>query len=236
MVWTRIKQWGNDLLRIIYPEVCEICGTSLVTGEKILCLNCDLNMPRTKVHNDNFNIIHQRLAGSTPINKAASYFYYYKESDYATLIHQAKYNNRPFIAYHLAQKFAKELNGSNFFDGIDIILPVPLHFLKLIKRGYNQSVAIAKGISAITAIPVGDNLYARQQHSTQTRKNSYERWVNAQGIYAVKNPEELANKHVLIIDDVITTGATLLACCNAIHQAEPTATISVLSLSVTHLQ
>lgn len=191
-------------------------------------------MPCVKAHNDTFNIIHQRLAGNVPIERAAGYFYYYRESKYASLIHKAKYNNRPVIARHLAEKFANEISKDGFFDNISLIIPVPLHRFKRITRGYNQSEIIAHGLNKITGIPVGNNIVASRGHSSQTKKNSYSRWINAQGIYTIKNATELENKHILIVDDVITTGATLLACCNALHQAVPTATISVLTLAVTH--
>ena len=236
MGWRQLIEWGRDLLRIIFPEVCEVCGRSLVKGEKVMCLHCDVSMPRTLVHNDEFNVIHRRLAGSTPIDRAAGMFYYYRESEYARLIHVAKYNSRPIVARQLAEMYACELKPDGFFDGIDVILPVPLHKLKLIRRGYNQSEEIAQGLSAVTGILVGDNLVALRGHSTQTKKNSYSRWVNAQGVYAVERGDEFEGKHVLVVDDVITTGATLLACCEAIHRVAPTARISVLSLAVTHLR
>ena len=236
MGWRQLIEWGRDLLRIIFPEVCEVCGRSLVKGEKVMCLHCDVSMPRTLVHNDEFNVIHRRLAGLTPIDRAAGMFYYYRESEYARLIHVAKYNSRPIVARQLAEMYACELKPDGFFDGIDVILPVPLHKLKLIRRGYNQSEEIAQGLSAVTGIMVGDNLVALRGHSTQTKKNSYSRWVNAQGVYAVERGDEFEGKHVLVVDDVITTGATLLACCEAIHRVAPTARISVLSLAVTHLR
>lgn len=231
-----LKGWFSDLLRIVFPDVCEVCGSSLVRGEDVICLKCDMNMPRTRVHNDSFNIIHERLAGKTPIERATGYFYYYRESDYAAIIHNAKYNGRPIIARKLAMRFARELMADNFFDGIDVVLYVPMFFLKKIKRGYNQSEYIAQGISQATNIPIGHNLISKRSHSSQTKKNSYSRWLNAQGVYDVINPEELENKHVLIVDDVITTGATLLACCDVVHNAVPSATISVLSLAVTRLR
>lgn len=231
-----LKSWLSDLLGVIYPDVCEVCGVSLARGEETMCLHCLMNLPRTGIHGDGFNIIHQRLAGKAPVERAGGYFYYYRESDYAKLIHKAKYGNRPVIAERLASRYAREIAGDGFFDGIDCIVPVPLHRGKQIKRGYNQSEYVARGISRVTGIPVADNLVAVRAHSTQTRKNSYERWINARDIYAVKNPDELDGRHLLVVDDVITTGATMLACCEAIHNAQPGARISVLSLCVTRLR
>lgn len=236
MAYGGLKEWLSDLVRIIYPDVCEVCGCSLVRGEEVMCLKCDVNMPRTMVNKDTFNIIHERLAGKTPIERVAGYFYYYRESDYATLIHNAKYNGRPIIAQKLAKRFALELRRDEFFSDIDVILYVPMYIMKKLKRGYNQSEYIAKGLSQATNIPIGNNLVSRRGHSSQTRKNSYSRWLNAQGVYDLINHEELEGKHILIVDDVITTGATLLACCDVIHKIVPSAKISVLSLAVTHLR
>ncbi len=231
-----LKAWFRDLLGVIYPDVCEVCGESLARGEETMCLHCLMKLPRTQIHLEEFNLLHRRLAGNVPIERAAGYFYYYRESDYAALIHRAKYRGRPVIAELLGARYAREIAGDGFFDGIDMIIPVPLHRFKLIRRGYNQSEAIAQGISRVTGLPIGDNLVAVKGHSSQTRKNSYDRWLNAQDIYTVSRYEELNGKHLLIVDDVVTTGATLLACCEAVRKAQPSARISVLALGVTHLR
>jgi ComF family protein len=225
----------RDLGAVVFPNVCEVCGTTLVEGEDLLCLGCLNDIPRTGHHDDSFNPVHERLAGRVPIDRGASFFYYYKQNPYARLIQKAKYNNRPWIGRKLGKLVAQEIKADGFFDGIDLMLPVPLHWLKQLKRGYNQSREIARGISQVTDIAIGDNLVARRGHSTQTRKNSFDRWLNAQSIYGIDRPDELSGLHVLVIDDVITTGATTLACCQAIHSAAPTARISVLSLALTHL-
>lgn len=230
-----LQEWGADLLGMIYPECCDVCGTRLVRGEKVICTGCDLGMPRCNIHDDPFNTIHQRLAGHTAIERAASYFYYYRGTPYTRLIHVAKYEGRPKVARIMAAKFASEIMPDGFFNGIDMIIPVPLHRTKLFKRGYNQTDYIATGLAAVTAIPVSKNLIAQKPHSTQTRRNAFERWKNSLGIYEVRNPQELEGKHILIVDDVITTGSTMLACCEAVHQSAPTAQISVLSLGVTNL-
>lgn len=231
-----LTAWFRDLLGVIYPDVCEVCGESLIRGEETVCLHCLMKLPRTQIHQEEFNLLHQRLAGNVPIERAAGYFYYYRESDYAALIHRAKYRGRPVIAERLGARYAREIVGDGFFDGIDMIIPVPLHRFKMIRRGYNQSEAIAQGVSRVTGLPIGDNLVAVKGHSSQTRKNSYDRWLNAQDIYTVIRHEELNGKHLLIVDDVVTTGATLLACCEAVHKVQPSARISVLALGITHLR
>lgn len=219
----------------VFPAVCECCGASLVNGEDMLCLQCMYDMPRTGYHGDSFGEIHKRLAApGLPIERTAAMFHYVKDSSYARLIQRAKYNDRPAIARNLAVMFARELESEHFFDGIDMLLPIPLHRKKRLRRGYNQSEEIATGISEVTSIATGDNLIALP-HSTQTRKNAAERAANMEGTIRVTHPEELTGRHVLIIDDVITTGATMLAAAKAIHEASPDTKISVLTLAASKL-
>lgn len=229
--WSEVCDWCNDALSIVYPRVCEVCGRSLVRYESELCRHCIDGLPRTQIHDDDFNLMHERLAGKVLIERAGAYFYYYRESPYAQLIHKAKYNSRPRIATMLGLEYTYEIRQSGFFNGIDLMIPVPLHWWKQIKRGYNQSEAIAFGISKGTGIPIGNNLVARRGHSSQTAKGAYGRWKNTEDVFEVINAEELIGKHVLVVDDVITTGATLLRCCEAIHKASPTTRVSVLTLA-----
>ncbi len=148
---------------------------------------------------------------------------------------QAKYSSRPVVARKIARRFARELSLDGFFDGIDMIVPVPLHRWKLMRRGYNQSDYIARGIADVTGIEVSHSLVASRGHATQTARNSYQRWVNAGSVYELRDGASVAGRHVLLVDDVITTGATLLACCEAIHRVEPSARLSVLALGVAHM-
>lgn len=231
-----VRRWAGDLLDLLVPRSCCVCGRRLVGDEAIMCLDCYLNMPRTGVHGDESdNDIMQRLASRTVlIERAASWFYYFSRGDYASIIHDAKYNGRRGVGRVAAMTFATEISDSGFFDGIDLLLPVPIHFFKKITRGYNQSLEIARGISRVTGIAIADNLKAARHHGSQTRRNAYQRWLNSRGIYGVVRPDELEGKHVLIVDDVLTTGATLLACAEAIHEASPSTVISVMTLAATH--
>lgn len=237
MGWkAELREWTSSLLAMVYPRCCEVCGTALVRGEKFMCMECDFGLPRCMIHTDPFNTLHQRLAGHAPIERAAGYFFYHRGAPHTHLIHAAKYSGRPGVARQLAVNFANEILPDGFFADIDLIVPVPLHKSKERKRGYNQSLYIAEGLSEVTGIAVSEALVAVRSHSTQTRRNAYERWVNSTNVYQVDSTDELDGKHLLVVDDVITTGATMLACCEAIHQAAPTARISVLALGVTELQ
>lgn len=231
-----LRDGVGSLAGLVYPRLCEVCGTALVDGEETMCLQCLCNFPVCGIDNFDSNLIHIRLAGHAPIERAVAAFYYIRDNRYTRLIQAAKYEGRPRIAAWLARRMAIELLPKGFFDGIGLIVPVPLHFSKKWRRGYNQSDYIAHAVSEATGIPVGYNLKCRRRHATQTRRNAFDRWINARNLYSVVGPEELANSHILIVDDVITTGATLLSCCEALHRAAPSARISVLSLAITQMQ
>lgn len=223
-------------LEAVFPAVCEVCGEPLVDGEEMICLTCGIKLPRTHIHRDPFNEIHRRLAAPhLPVDRAASYFYYYRGNEYTRLIHKAKYNYRPGIARRLGHMFAVELMADGFFDGMDMMIPIPLHWRKRAMRGYNQSCEICKGISEVTGIPINDSALKARRHSTQTRRNAVERLKNVEGVISVSHPEELYGKHLLIVDDVITTGATMITALRAIAATAPAVKVSVLSLALTKI-
>lgn len=229
-----ISQWINDILGVIFPNICEVCGRPLVHGENLLCLHCRVGMPVTGINGDGFSEIHKRIAApGLPVEKAASWFRYVRDTDYARLLHRAKYGNRPAIARKLARIYAETLFHQGFFDGITELIPVPISRFKRLSRGYNQSYEIARGIADITAIPISDCLRVRR-HSTQTRRNYYERWLNARSIYSVVTDTSFPPEaHLLLIDDVITSGATMVACLTELRKRFPEARLSVLSLALT---
>lgn len=230
-----ITTFIKEAFEAIFPSRCEVCGESLVDGEEILCLHCLHSLPRTYCHRDSFGIVHQRVAlPGLPIDKGAAFFHYIKENPYAKLLQKGKYNSRPEICEHLGLLYANELNAEQFFDGIDMLIPLPLHWTKRLRRGYNQSEMICRGVSRATGIAIGDNLTAKR-HSTQTRKTASERQANVRGVFQVNHPEELEGKHILLVDDIITTGSTIIAAATAIRSAAPTARISLLTLGCTKL-
>lgn len=223
----------SRVLKLLYPEVCECCGRSLVEGETVICLHCRASMPRVANDLFGFGPVHERLASSVALERTAAMMHYFRGSPYTDLIHRAKYQGRPEIVRRLARSFARELAPAGFFDGIDIIVPVPLHPLRLLTRGYNQSEEIARGLADITGIPVVRALKVDRIHTSQTRRNAYTRWLNATDAYRLRRPTPVTDQHILLVDDVITTGATMLACCTAIRATAPAARLSVLSLALT---
>jgi ComF family protein len=170
--------------------------------------------------------------GKVPIVRATSYFYYHRGGDFRLIVHRMKYSGHKEYGQVLGRIMATELKESGFFDGIDGLVPVPLHPDKLKKRGYNQSEWLARGVSQVTGIPMMTDAVKRSLYTeTQTRKTKVERWENVNGIFTLNTSVDLSGKHLLIIDDVLTTGATTTACADAFQQV-PDIRISVLTLAL----
>lgn len=221
---------------LAWPRTCEVCGCALVKDEDVLCLKCLMGMPMVNLHGDDFNLLHQRLAGKILFDRVAAMFWYYRDTPYARLIHHAKYDGRPRIGEILAARYALKLKTDGFFDGIDAIVPIPLSPLKLLKRGYNQSEAIARGLSRISGIKTIQGLTASHYRATQTRRNAYARWLNARNGFTPVAKQLRGLKHILIVDDVLTTGATILAAAEALHRHDPTVRLSSFTLAASHLR
>lgn len=215
-----------------FPDVCEVCGRTLARGENVMCGACRRSLPRVSRSGDD-TPAHRRLICSAPVERAASYFRYYRGEAHTALILNAKYHNRPRIMSVLGEEFARELALTGFFRGIDVILPVPMHVLKRLRRGFNQTDYLARGVSRASGIPVGCNLVTRRTHRSQTRSGgSAGRAANVDRIYGLRRPSQLDGCHVLIVDDVITTGATLRSIIDMLHSALPSVRVSVLSLGL----
>jgi len=209
----RITQNINDFLELFYPELCITCGDRLIRQEKYLCMNCWHDLPITNFHNRPENKVAQLFWGRVQLENATSFFAYKKGSKYQQLIHFIKYKGLKELGFTSGNKFGIQLKESENFTSVDIVIPVPLHPKKQRKRGFNQSDWIANGIANTLNRPVSVNTLFRRTHTaTQTRKNRFERWQNVEDIFGVNNVEELENKHILIVDDVVTTGSTLEAC------------------------
>lgn len=222
----------NSFINLLFPNLCVACDENLVKGEHFVCLKCLNEIPKTNFHLQKENSVEQRFWGKVPIEKATSYFFFQKGSKFQHLLHELKYKNNKEIGEYLGKYSASELINHSFLQNIDLIVPVPLHPKREAKRGYNQSEWICKGISEITQKPMSArNLIRNRENTTQTKKSVFERYENTQGIFEVKNPAEFADKHILLVDDVLTTGSTIEACMQELQKVE-NVKISVFTLAV----
>lgn len=225
-------RWLASLARLFVPRRCVVCGACLDDGEEVLCLECDIAMPRTNYHLRADNPVEQRFWGRFPLERATSYFRYGKDGDYRRILFRLKYEGRKDCAEAMGRLMAADLVRSGFFEGVDVLLPVPLHPDKQRLRGYNQSACIAQGVSAVTGIPVSvGNVRRRKFTETQTRKSAHQRWDNVDGVFEAVDAAAFVGQHVLLLDDVLTTGATLTACADALAGVEGVR-FSVLALAV----
>lgn len=207
----------QNLLELLYPQLCVACGNRLVSQEKFVCTHCWFDLPATNFHRNPENKVAQLFWGRVQIENATSFFSYRKGSNYQNLIHFVKYKGMKELGLETGKRFGFALSESAAFQLVDYIVPVPLHPSKEKKRGYNQSEWIARGIAETLSKPVSaNNLVRLTQTSTQTKKNRFERWQNVENIFGVQNPAEFSGKHILIIDDVVTTGSTLEACASVL--------------------
>ena len=226
-------KWISDFIDIIFPRSCAVCGKALSSGERDICINCLIDLPRIDTYTHS-NQLEKLFYGILPVERVTSYIYYSKESPYNNLIHRMKYSDRPEIGERMATIATKELIRQNFFETIDIIIPLPLSKKKKRERGYNQCDYIAEGLSHITGIPVlKDCVMRNKSNETQTHKTRDERWKNVEGIFSLTKPEQMEGKHILLIDDILTTGATLTSCAIAIQQG-CNCRISVFTLAYTY--
>ena len=226
---------GDSLLGLFYPRLCPACSEALYGNENILCLKCMSEFPRTGFYLDPENDMARLFWGRVMIRNAAAFFYYQKGSRYQNLIHEIKYFNQKQLGILLGRWFGDELTNTPFRMA-ELIHPVPLHAVKLKKRGYNQSEQIALGLSEALGIPLETTLIERVVNTdTQTRKTKYERWSNVEGIFRVTKPNRLKNKHIILVDDVVTTGSTLEACAAPVLALEGTA-VSILTLGYARLR
>jgi ComF family protein len=206
----------EDILNLFYPRLCAGCSEPLTKGEEQVCLRCLYHMHRTNYHKERENRIEQLFWGKVRVKYATAHSFYHKESKLQQMIFKLKYHGQKEIGYVLGYEMGIELKHS-VFNEVDVIIPIPLHPKRQKKRGYNQAEWIAMGIGKAMGKPVDSTSVRRTvATSTQTKKSKFDRWKNVENIFEVANPEKLQHKHVLVVDDVITTGATIEACLHTI--------------------
>ncbi len=230
-----LHSFFDGFLSLIYPDLCLVCEENIPTIKGILCTGCQYRLRETKFHLDRENEFTKRFWGRINIHAGAALYRFVKEGRAQSLIHSLKYDGKKEVGLKLGKSYGRSLLESPYFTKIDMIIPVPLHARKLQLRGYNQSALFAQGISEAMQIPWTDKVLVKPVNTTtQTKKSRVERFENVRHSFEIKSPDEIRNKHVLLVDDVLTTGATLEACAEKLVQVENTkvslATIAIGSL------
>ena len=211
----------KSLLNLLFPRVCAACGTLLLEGEDTVCTTCRFLLPKTGYEQHSDNPLAQIFYGQMPFNAVMAEFFFSKTGKVQHLIHGLKYHHCRENGIFLGQEIGKSLLQAPDYQGIEYIVPIPLHPKKEKIRGYNQSHVIAEGISEIMNIPIAEKCLVRRVFTdTQTKKSREDRYQNVKDIFHVEKPEILENKHVLLVDDVLTTGATLMSAGKALMQIE----------------
>jgi ComF family protein len=226
-----INELWDDFISLLFPRLCYGCGNHLLRNENLICTECYVVIPRTNFHIENENPVAQLFWGRCMIEKAAAFSFFNKGSRIRNLIHNLKYKGIKELGYELGRIYGLSLKSSGFTVNIDLIIPVPLHPSKKRNRGFNQSELISTGIADATGLPVNINSLARSKVSaTQTRRSRFERWTNVEGIFRVTDPDILKDRHILLVDDVITTGSTIESCANELLKVEGVK-VSVVALA-----
>ncbi len=223
----------KEIFNIFYPEICVCCKNQLTTNEKTICITCRHDLPVTNFTDEKDNLVEKIFYGRVPIQEATSLFYFLKKGKVQQLIHELKYNKQQQVGTFIGEWLSEEILESERFKTIDCIIPVPLHKKKQKQRGYNQVITFGQSLSQKLNIPFYENVLTKTTSTTtQTKKLRFDRWKNAEHLFKIENIELIENKHVLIIDDIITTGATLEACILSIKNAK-NITISIAAMAYT---
>jgi ComF family protein len=203
----------HDFVSLLFPQLCAACRQTLVTGEYLICTDCHYNLPFTNFHQQPDNIVARQFWGKIKVEAAYALYYFNKGGKIQNLMHQFKYKGVKQIGNLLGSIAGSQLAQNEIFASVDIIIPVPLHKKRMRERGYNQSTCFSDGLSEkLNAIVDDTNLVRNVATETQTHKGRFARFENMQEVFSVKNPERLIDKHVLLVDDIVTTGSTLEAC------------------------
>lgn len=221
----------NDLLHLFFPNLCLTCRTPLIKTEKQICLGCLYDLPYTHFHTQPGNPVFHLFYGRIRIQAASAFLHYEKGNKVQKLVHAFKYHGNKELAYELGKLCWQEVSRSSLFRDIDLIVPVPIHKKRRSIRGYNQAEYIARGIRAVSGLPVSTNLLYREVQSTsQVTKNIYDRWNNMQGLFTLKNESSIRGKHILLVDDVVTPSSTLCACAEKLLSVKEVQ-VSILTIA-----
>lgn len=210
----------EDFISLFYPRYCRGCYNSLVKGEELICTQCLLEMPKSYYHLQRDNPFYQKFRGRLPVKHVMTLYKFVKESRVQHVLHALKYKQQPELGEMLGRVYGKDLLEAEYKSSFDLIVPVPLHNSRRKIRGYNQSDEFGKGLAQMLEIPCDDTYMKRDARTeTQTHKSKLSRWENVSNIFKVIAPACITEKRILLVDDVVTTGATLEACGQALLNA-----------------
>ena len=229
-----IVSFWRRLLDFISPRCCVICGTRLSPVDEALCPVCVLHLPRTGFHQSPLDNPMARLFwGIIPVERVAAFCYYDPGSSLSRAVYELKYHNRPDIGIALGRLMATEMQRSDFFNGIDMLVPIPLTSKRQRQRGYNQSRQLALGVSEVTGLPLFDRIVCRTVFKgSQTQLSRWQRRDNVENVFQLRDADALRNRHVLLVDDIVTTGATITACARELLKVDGVR-VSILSFGLT---
>lgn len=223
----------NELLHLFFPHVCEGCGSDIIDKDHQLCLRCIAKLPVSNFLTQQGNAVEKKFYGRMPVKNAGAAYYFTKDSILEKLIYALKYRNNKDIGFYLGKLVGRYLLETHHYDSVDVLVPLPLNPRREKKRGYNQATVLCEGIASTWQKPVYDKAVIRKVYTeTQTKKDRISRWQNMDGVFMVNDATALTNKHVLLVDDIITTGATLEACGSEIVKV-PGASLSIATLAYT---
>lgn len=224
----------RSLRTLVFGDGCIICGGHAEEGMHSICSQCRYDIPLTNYYFESSNPVKERFDGFVTVEQASALFFYMHNSRWQRLVHRFKYSGKWYLAYAMGRWYGELLRESGLYDDVDVIVPVPLHPLKILKRGYNQSRYIAEGIAQEMGVGVDARAVRRLRNNpSQARSAATVRWANVESLFGVRSVEALRGKHILVVDDVLTTGATVTSCVQAIQAAVPDCRVSVAALSTT---
>jgi ComF family protein len=222
-----------NFVNLLFPRLCQACRINLLSNETLICTHCIYNLPYTNFATQPDNIVAQQFWGKVSLQGAYALLYFEKGGHVQHLMHQFKYKNMPGIGNQLGLIAGEQLMQGSSIQFVDLIIPVPLHKSRLRERGYNQSTRFAQGLAQKLRVPVSEhNLVRKKKTATQTHKNRIDRFENMQQVFTLQSPDELQGKHVLLVDDIVTTGSTLEACALELLKV-PGLRLSIVTIAYT---